>query len=145
MDHSAQARPASTSDGAAPSVSVGWIIFAATMLVLLGTFNLIEGFVALFHNAYYVVAAQHLLVFTMTQWGWVHLIIGGLAIIAGLALFTGATWARAVAAGIAAVNALSQLAFLSASPVWCMIVITLDILVIWAVVAHGRVTPTQPW
>jgi uncharacterized membrane protein len=117
---------------------VGWVWFGAAMMILLGLFSLIEGFVALFNNKYYVLTPQGLLVFNLTGWGWVHVILGGLAVVAGVCLFTGATWARVVAVVLAGVNALAQLAFLSAYPVWGTIVIALDVLVIYAVIVHGR-------
>jgi hypothetical protein len=124
---------------------VGWIWFAALMMIILGIFNLIEGLVALLDDRYYVVSSSGLLVFDLTQWGWVHLIIGGLSVVAGVALFTGAMWARVVAVALAAVNAIAQLAFISASPAWCTIVIALDLLVIWAVVVHGHETRPEAW
>lgn len=120
-----------------PSAWVGWVWFAGAMMVLLGLFNVIEGLVALLNPRYYVVGPQGLLVFNLFGWGLVHLIIGGLAVFAGLALFTGAMWARVVAVVLAVINAIAQLAFLPAYPVWATIVIALDVVVIWAVTAHG--------
>ena len=133
------AAPTSATRPRAPSDSlwVGWIWFAAAMMVLLGLFNVIEGLVALFNDRFYVVGPQGLLVFNLTSWGWIHLIIGVLAVAAGCALFTGAMWARVTAVVLATVNALAQLAFLSAYPVWGTVVIALDVVVIWAVVVHG--------
>jgi hypothetical protein len=119
------------------SLWVGWIWFAGAMMILLGLFNAIEGLVALFNSRHYVLGPEGLLVFNLTGWGWVHLIIGVLAVVAGFALFTGAAWARVVAVVLATVNAVAQLAFLSAHPVWATIVIALDVLVIWAVIVHG--------
>ncbi|WAL68349.1 hypothetical protein ORV05_11455 [Amycolatopsis cynarae] len=117
---------------------VGWIWFGGAMMILLGLFNVIEGVVALFNPRYYVIGPQGLLVFNLTGWGWVHLIIGILAVIAGLALFTGAMWARVTTVVLATINAIAQLAFLSAYPLWSTIVIALDVVVIWAVVVHGQ-------
>jgi hypothetical protein len=116
---------------------VGWVYFAGMMLVLLGSFNVIEGLVALFNDQYYVPTAEGLLVFDLTGWGWVHLIIGVLAIVVGVGLYTGAVWARVGGVLLAGVNAVAQLMFLSAYPVWAVIVIALDVLVIWALVVHG--------
>ncbi|WP_236792076.1 hypothetical protein [Amycolatopsis sp. GM8] len=117
---------------------VGWIWFGGAMMILLGMFNVIQGLVALFNKNYYVVGPQGLLVFNLTGWGWIHLIVGALAVVAGIFLFTGAAWARVVAVVLAVVNAVAQLAFLSAYPVWSTIIIALDVLVIWAVIVHGR-------
>jgi hypothetical protein len=116
---------------------VGWVYFGGTMLVLVGTFNIIEGLVALFNDQYYVPTRQGLLVFDVTGWGWIHLIVGGLAVIVGVGLFTGATWARVAGVVLAGFNAIAQLAFLSAYPLWATIVIAIDVLIIWALVVHG--------
>jgi hypothetical protein len=114
-----------------------WIWFAAMMMIMMGTFSAIFGLVALFDDSYYTVGPQGLLVFDLTQWGWIHLTVGVLAVFAGIALFGGAMWARVVAVGLAMINAIAQLAFTSAYPVWAVIVIALDVLVIWALIVHG--------
>ncbi|WP_291410396.1 hypothetical protein [Actinophytocola sp.] len=116
---------------------MGWIWFAAVMMVLVGTFNAIYGLVALFEDTYFTATSQGLLVFDLTQWGWIHLIVGAAAVIAGFALLIGATWARVLAVVLAVLNAIAQLAFMSAYPAWSLIVIALDVLVIWAVIVHG--------
>ncbi len=117
---------------------VGWIWFGGMMLVLSGLFNIIDGLVALFRPDFYTVGPRGLLLFDLNGWGWVHLVLGVVLILAGFGLFSGATWARVVAVLLAAINAVAQLAFLHASPVWSTIVIAVDVLVIWAVTVHGR-------
>jgi vacuolar-type H+-ATPase subunit I/STV1 len=116
---------------------VGWIWFAAVMMIMVGAFSVIYGLVALFNDTYYTVGPQGLLVFDITQWGWVHLIVGLVAVGTGFALLTGAMWARVLAVVIASINAIAQLLFMSANPAWALIAITFDLLVIWAVVVHG--------
>ncbi|GLY66560.1 DUF7144 family membrane protein [Amycolatopsis taiwanensis] len=127
------------------SAWVGWIWFAGAMMILLGFFNIIEGIVALFSPRFYIVSPSGLLLFNLTGWGLVHLIIGILAVAAGAALFTGALWARITAVVLAGINAIAQLTFLSAHPVWATIVIALDVVVIWAVIAHGREVERAAW
>jgi hypothetical protein len=124
---------------------VGWIWFAAVMMIMVGSFNVIYGLVALFNDTYYAVTRQGLLVFDLTQWGWIHLIVGALAVVAGITLFTGALWARILAVALAGLNAIAQLAFMSAHPVWAMIAIALDVLVIWAVIVHGDELKDESW
>jgi hypothetical protein len=78
-----------------------------------------------------------LLVFDLTTWGWVHLLLGALQILAGLALFSGATWARITAIVLVMLSVIGHIAWLNAQPVWSVIVIVLDLLVLWALVVHG--------
>jgi hypothetical protein len=116
---------------------VGWVWFAAVMLIMNGAFSALYGLVALFDDKYYGVSPNGLLVFDLTGWGWALLIFGIISVLAGSALLSGATWARVVAVVVAAVNAIGHMAFASAYPVWALIVIAIDVLVIWAVIAHG--------
>ncbi|RSM43757.1 hypothetical protein DMA12_17870 [Amycolatopsis balhimycina DSM 5908] len=129
----------------ARSRRVGWIWFAGAITVLAGLFNVIEGLVALFDKDYYVVGPSGLLVFTLTGWGWLHFVVGVLVVLTGIALLTGAQWARVVTVALAGFNALAQLAFLSAYPFWGVIVIALDVLVIWAVIVHGDEATYEIW
>ncbi|HYI32995.1 MAG TPA: hypothetical protein VEX88_05995, partial [Glaciibacter sp.] len=61
-----------------------------------------------------------------------------LLVLTGIALLTGATWARVVAIIIAGLSAIGQLLLVPAQPWWSLIVIAIDVLVIYAVSAHGR-------
>ncbi|MGW4214317.1 DUF7144 family membrane protein [Lentzea sp. NPDC004789] len=117
---------------------LGWIWFAGIMMIVMGSFNAIEGLVALFRGEYYVVTEHQVLVFDITTWGWITLLIGILVALAGGALLSGAAWARVVAVVLAVFNAVAQLAFASVHPLWSTIVIALCVTVIWAVVVHGQ-------
>ena len=108
------------------------------MLIMNGAFSALYGLVALFDDKYYGVTPNGLLVFDITGWGWALLIFGIVSVLAGSALLSGATWARVVAVVVAAINAIGHMAFASAYPVWALIVIVIDVLVIWAVIVHGR-------
>ena len=117
---------------------VGWVVFGAMMMILMGSFHAIAGLVALFDESYYVVPNQDLVVtVSYDTWGWVHLVAGLVALAAGIGLFTGATWARVLGVAVAMVSAILSLAFLAAYPVWGIMTITLDVLVIYAITAHG--------
>jgi hypothetical protein len=122
-----------------PTAWVGWVLFAGTMLILVGSFQVIAGLVALFDDGYYAVTPNHLVVHaSYTTWGWTHLILGALAVIAGFGVMVGQTWARIYAIVLAFIGAIVSLGFLSASPVWATIIIAIDVLVIWALSVHGR-------
>ena len=119
---------------------VGWGWFAAIMIIIAGVFDALYGLVAILmpQSSYFLVAEGGLFLFDVSGWGWWHLILGVALVLIGLALITGATWARVVAIILVAFNGLSQLALLPAQPWWSIIVLTLDILVIYALTVHGR-------
>jgi hypothetical protein len=122
-----------------PTGWVGWIVFAAVMLIMIGLLHAIEGFVALFKDSYYLVRSSGLVVnVDYTGWGWVHLILGLAIAATGAALFTGRMWARVVGVGLAALSIVANFGFSSAYPIWSLIIVAVDVLVIYALTVHGR-------
>ena len=116
----------------------GWVYFAAFMMLLLGILHAIVGLVALFNDEYFVVGKNGLVVSAdYTAWGWAHLIGGVIIGLAGVALMSGAVWARIVAVVVAMLSVLVNFAFMPAYPLWSVTMITIDFLVIWAVIMHG--------
>jgi hypothetical protein len=134
-------RRAQSDPGYAPEPSgwAGWVVFGGVMLIMMGAFQAIEGLIALFDDGFYLVRPGGLVVdINYNTWGWIHLLIGVVAILSGLGLLAGNMLARIVGVVAAALSALVNFAFVSAQPVWSVIVITIDVLVIYAIVAHGR-------
>ena len=120
------------------SAWTGWIAFAGTIMIMLGIFHAIQGLVALFNSDYYAVTKSGLVVHAdYTAWGWVQLIVGIIVAVAGVCLFMGQMWARAVGVILATVSAVINIGFLAASPFWALIMIALDITVILALTVHG--------
>lgn len=121
-----------------PTGWVGWIVFAATLALIVGVFDLIEGIVALFKDSYYLVAPSGLVLnVNYTAWGWTHIAIGAVLIATALGLFAGQTWARVVGVVIAVLSAIVNFAFIPAYPLWAISVIAIDIFIIYALTAHG--------
>jgi hypothetical protein len=122
-----------------PTAWAGWVVFGGVMLIMLGSFQIIEGLVALFDDGFYLVNQIGLVVnVDYNTWGWVHTGIGVIAVLAGLGLVVGNMAARIVGVVIAFLSAIVNLAFISAYPVWSTIMIVVDILVIFAIIVHGR-------
>ncbi len=121
-----------------PTGWVGWVLFAGIMLFMIGTFQAIAGLVALFNHDYYLVTASKLVIhMNYTAWGWTHLILGVVAVFAGFGVMTGKMWARVFGIALAFLSAVANLAFIGAYPVWGVIIITVDVLVIYALSVHG--------
>ncbi|GGN77371.1 membrane protein [Actinoplanes lobatus] len=122
-----------------PTGWVGMVVFAGVMMLMLGSFQAIEGIVALFREDFFLTTSNGLVVpVNFSTYGWTHIVIGLIAVGTGLGLLAGQMWARVVGVIIAGLSALANLAFLPAYPVWCSIVIALDVLVIYALTVHGR-------
>lgn len=121
-----------------PTGWVGWIVFAGVMMLMLGTFHAIQGFVALFRDEYYLVGTNGLTVHVdYTTWGWVHLVAGVLVLAAGAGVIAGQVWARVVGVLFAFLSAIINIGFLAAYPIWSAMMIVIDVLVIWALIVHG--------
>ena len=116
---------------------VGWIAFGAVMMMMLGVLNAISGLAAIFNDQLFVAGKRGLLIFDVTAWGWIHLILGLVVVLTGFALMSGAMWARVVGTGLVMLNMVTQLIFLPAYPFWGMLIIALDVLVLWAIIVHG--------
>jgi hypothetical protein len=114
----------------------GWIIFAAVMMVVVAAFNVVQGLAALFNDEYYAIVGGELLVFDFTAWGWLTLIWGILLGLVGFALASGQDWARWTAVVLIVINMVGQIAFLAAFPLWGILIIAIEVLVLYALIAR---------
>ena len=122
-----------------PTAWTGWVVFASFMMIMLGAFQAIEGLVAIFDDGFYHVTESGLVVnVDYTVWGWTHLLLGALILISGIGVLAGNLAARTVGVILAGLSALVNLVFIEAYPVWSVIIITVDVLVIYALIVHGR-------
>ncbi len=117
---------------------VGWGYFAAFMMMLTGTFQLLYGLVAVLNDKYFVATANHLIVFDVTTWGIIHMLVGLLVFFAGMSLLVGSTFGRTIGVIMASLSAFAAVANLALFPIWSVVVLTIDILVIYSLTAHGH-------
>jgi hypothetical protein len=117
----------------------GWTVFSGVMLMLAGAFGVINGLIALINNEVYVVGDDRVVTFDFTQWGWIHLVLGGIVMLTGLAVAgSGATWARFLGVIVASVHLIAQVAFIEAYPFWTLATIGFDVLVIYGLLAMAE-------
>lgn len=140
----------------------GWLLFGAFLLGLAGGFNVIQGIAALAKDEVFEVREGQLLVFDYTTWGWIMLLLGVAMILVALGLNGARAWARFAALILIGLHALAQIGFISAKPLWSLLVIGLDVVVIYTLTvrwdeavagldatpeydhAAGRVAPPPP-
>ncbi len=112
--------------------AVGGLVFAAILMILLGLWSVIAGVAAIAGDAVFTRQGDYSFAADLTGWGWVHLVLGAVAVLAGFALLTGAIWARLVGVLLAVLVAINYFLFLPFFPIWSIIVIALAVFVIWS-------------
>jgi len=114
----------------------GWLLFAATMLGLAGILSLFDGIAALSKASFYS-ANAHYVFSDLRTWGWIMLIVGVLLIIAAMGVFSGSGFARWFGILMAAISLIAHFGAIQSYPFWSLIIITICILVIYALAVYG--------
>lgn len=129
--------PAGGSEAAGESRMLGFVLFAGTIMILVGVFEVIIGMTALFFNGYFEATKDPLVTSNYDAWGWTHTVLGAVAVLAGLGLFRGKLWARILGILFALTCAVVNLGFLSVAPFMSVTVIALCIVCVFAITVHG--------
>lgn len=137
-DYVSGTRRAATPPSSPHRGAAGVLIFAGLLMIMSGTFQAIQGLVALANDSFYVVGEEYIFRLDLTTWGWIHLLIGVVVAAAGFGLLRGATWARVVAIILASISIVLNFVWLPYYPVWGLVIIAFDLFVIWAATVHGR-------
>jgi hypothetical protein len=106
-------------------------LFGGIVLSTVGFFQLFEGLSAILKDQVYLATRNYVYEFDLTTWGWVHLLVGAIALAVGIAILFGQTWAMVVGIVIASLSAIVQFLFIPWQPLWAMVIIATDIAVIW--------------
>jgi hypothetical protein len=129
-----------------PEVSgwaIGGITFAAVMMIVIGAMQILDGIAAINTDNLFVVTRNYTFGTDLTTWGWVHVGVGVLILLAGICLIMGQTWAALVALVVVMVSAILNFLTLPYYPFWAAAIIALDAWVIWALTRPGVIGGTQ--
>lgn len=121
-----------------PTGWVGWVYFAGILLLVRAAFQAFEGIVALTNSTFYVVTEQQLAVFNFTAWGWGQLLMAAVMVFAGFSVLSGHMFGRIVAVIVTTLSLLANMVFLPAYPLWSLVAIAVDALILYALIVHGR-------
>lgn len=116
----------------------GRALFAAILLVIAGTLNIIYGIAAI-DGAHFYDDTTRYLFSSLNTWGWITLILGVVQITGGFSLFGGGAYGRVV--GIAAATVGAVVALLSvggAFPFWSLGIFALCLIIIHGLVVYGE-------
>jgi hypothetical protein len=116
---------------------VGWVMFAAIMMIMLGVFSIIGGLIAILDDSWGPGAVGQYANSRANTWGWITLIIGVIALFGAFAMMQGKVWGRTVGVILAGLVAIDHFTVVRGYPVWSFIVIVLCVFVIYALIVHG--------
>ncbi|EFL35622.1 integral membrane protein [Streptomyces viridochromogenes DSM 40736] len=120
-------------DGTDDSSTPGDLALSGTLMIVYGLFAVFEGIVAIANDEVYTSFGDYVFEFDLTAWGWIHLVIGVLAVAAGFGLFTAEPWARIVAAVVVGLALIANFIWLPYQPFWSIIMIVTGLFVLWSV------------
>jgi len=116
----------------------GIAVFAGLVMIIGGAFQALEGLAAVVNDQWLVVVPEYICAFDLTVWGVIHLLVGLALLVIGISLLRGQTWARVAGMIVAVISAILNFVFLPFSPLWAIMIIAVDMLVIWALAAYLR-------
>jgi hypothetical protein len=119
--------------------AIGGYAFAIVMLMIIGVFQAIAGLVAIIDDDFYVVTQNYTFDVDTTAWGWIHLLLGIVVLVAAYYLTAGQAWAGAVAVVLAALSAIANFFFIPYYPFWSLLLIALAVWVIWSLTRPGAI------
>ena len=115
-----------------PSPWEGWVTFGALVLVMLGAVNAFQGVLALFDEGYFVAQGKDLVLVNYDAWGAVLIIWGIVLLLVGGGLNARREWARWAAIVVVMLDVILQVGFFPSSPLLALFLITLDVIVVFA-------------
>jgi hypothetical protein len=117
---------------------VGRAVFAAVLLLIAGTLNIIYGIAAISDSKFYTDSTRY--VFSnLHTWGWITVIIGVIQLTGGFSLFGGGTYGRVIGITAASLGAIAALlAVGGAFPFWSLGIFALCVIVIHGLLVYGE-------
>jgi hypothetical protein len=118
----------------------GWVLFAGVMILIAGVLNTIGGIAAIDDANFYTHDAHYQFA-NLSAWGWIILLIGLMQLFAAFSIWAGGAYGRFIGILSASLNAMAQLFFIPAFPLWSLAIFSLDILVIYGLIVYGGQRP----
>jgi hypothetical protein len=138
MTESVTGHRSSRAGRSTPAWAAGVISFAAVMMMLTGALQALTGLDALIQGELYVSTPSYMYELDVTAWGWIHLVAGAVVAVAGVAVLSGAIWARVVGIVVAALSAIANFLYIPHYPIWSLLMVVLNVLAIWALAVYAH-------
>ncbi|HEU4700915.1 MAG TPA: hypothetical protein VFS37_00420 [Conexibacter sp.] len=127
---------ASSAAGYDVETGYGWVIFAGTMLLIVGILNVIYGIAAIDDANFYVNGANYV-ISDLNTWGWVVLLTGAAQVLTAFGVWARNTFATWAGIGFACLNAIGVLLMLPAYPLLSLSLFAVDVLIVYGLAVHG--------
>ncbi|TWF75477.1 hypothetical protein FHX44_111361 [Pseudonocardia hierapolitana] len=119
-----------------PGLVTGLVVFAGTLMVVVGVFHALVGIAALVDDKIYVTTPNYIYSADIAMWGWLHLLLGILVAVVGIAVLRGRAWGRVVGIGLGALGLVANFLFIPYHPLWSVLIIALEVAIIWALATY---------
>lgn len=116
---------------------VGWVYFAAVLMMLAGILQTIVGFMIISNDTMLIDAGNGVVILSVVQWGWLHALFGIIVFLSAFSLMGGRAWGRLIAAILLIVSTVANFTSLEIYPVWSVVIIAMNLVILYAVLVHG--------
>ena len=116
----------------------GRVVFAAVLLLIAGTLNVIYGIGAIADANFYTANGTHYVLGNLHTWGWITLILGVIMLTAGFSLFAGGAYGRVIGVIAASLGALGALLAIGTVPFWSLGVFAMCLWVAYGLLVFGE-------
>ena len=116
----------------------GRVVFAAVLLLIAGTLNIIYGIGAISDANFYTGNGTHYVLGTLHTWGWITLLLGILQLTASFSLFGGGAYGRVIGVIAATLGALGALLAIGTVPFWSLGVFAICLWVAYGLIVFGE-------
>jgi hypothetical protein len=107
-------------------------MFAGVMLLILGALQVLQGVAAALDDEVFVRGVKYTYKLDLTAWGWIHIVVGAIAVAVALGILAGQAWGQVAGIGVAGLSVLANFTWLPYYPLWALVLIAFDVFVIWA-------------
>lgn len=119
-------------------LSVGWLTFTSSLLVIMGIFKILDAFWAFKYDDDIPSGLQTIIFDTdLAAWGWIWLLLGVLMVVGGFAVVNGKEWARWFGVVVLAVAAITNYSWIVFRPFWTLVLEGVYLAGIYGLLVHG--------
>ena len=136
MESSGSTRPGVESSGSTRPGESGWVVFAGVVMIIIGSLDALWGLAGILNDDILIVGGQGAIIADITFWGWVHLLLGAAVALTGFGLLAGNEAARLFGILFLTINAIMQIVWFPAAPLWAFLIIILDVVIIYQLTAR---------